>query len=193
MEAYNKNPNYNYNPKLPKPEVIYEKDFHFLDETLLAKEQRRAAKKKKKKEAKQELDGDSPKREEKKKMEFYTDSDAIIKSEEKDRNKDPQSAGIINMSNQAITQQKLTQVLEKHQIEKKDQNEELAQDSLLLGAGQVKKGLKEKVQHQKEESMILLNNQKDIPHDLIDRSLSKIRASNKQVAEAMKKVKQPTT
>ncbi len=34
-----------YQPRLPRPEIIYEKEFHFLDETLLQKEQRRAAKK----------------------------------------------------------------------------------------------------------------------------------------------------
>ena len=37
-EAYLKNPNYNYDPVLPKPDVIYEKEFHFLDETILKKE-----------------------------------------------------------------------------------------------------------------------------------------------------------
>jgi len=30
-----------YNPVLPKPDIIYEKEFHFLDETLLRKEQRK--------------------------------------------------------------------------------------------------------------------------------------------------------
>lgn len=33
-EAFQKNPKFSYKPTLPKPEVIYDKDFHFLDETL---------------------------------------------------------------------------------------------------------------------------------------------------------------
>jgi hypothetical protein len=36
-EAFQKNPKFKYDPVLPKPEVIYEKEFHFLDETLLDK------------------------------------------------------------------------------------------------------------------------------------------------------------
>ena len=34
-EMFQKNPKYKYNPILPKPDIIYEKDFHFLDQTLL--------------------------------------------------------------------------------------------------------------------------------------------------------------
>ena len=37
-EAFQKNANYKYEPVLPKPDVIYEKEFHFLDETILKKE-----------------------------------------------------------------------------------------------------------------------------------------------------------
>ena len=36
-EAFQKNPKFKYDPVLPKPEVIYEKEFHFLDESLLDK------------------------------------------------------------------------------------------------------------------------------------------------------------
>lgn len=36
-EAFQKNSKFKYDPVLPKPEVIYEKEFHFLDETLLDK------------------------------------------------------------------------------------------------------------------------------------------------------------
>jgi len=39
-EAFDKNPSYNYSPILPKPDTIYEREFHFMDETLLAKEKR---------------------------------------------------------------------------------------------------------------------------------------------------------
>lgn len=39
-EAYQKNPKFKYEPTLPKPEVIYDKDFHFLDETLNQKQER---------------------------------------------------------------------------------------------------------------------------------------------------------
>lgn len=39
-EAFAKNPNYDYNPVLPKPDSIYEREFHFMEETLLQKEQR---------------------------------------------------------------------------------------------------------------------------------------------------------
>jgi len=37
-DAYAKNSNYKYDPILPKPDVIYEKEFHFLDETILKME-----------------------------------------------------------------------------------------------------------------------------------------------------------
>jgi len=37
-DAFAKNKNYNYEPVLPKPDIIYEKEFHFLEETLLKKE-----------------------------------------------------------------------------------------------------------------------------------------------------------
>jgi hypothetical protein len=37
-DAYAKNSNYEYDPILPKPDVIYEKEFHFLDETILKME-----------------------------------------------------------------------------------------------------------------------------------------------------------
>jgi hypothetical protein len=40
-DAFAKNPKFKYNPVLPKPDIIYEKEFHFLDETLLKMEQRR--------------------------------------------------------------------------------------------------------------------------------------------------------
>lgn len=36
-----KNPKYKHQPHLPKPEMIYEKEFHFLDHTLLEIEERR--------------------------------------------------------------------------------------------------------------------------------------------------------
>lgn len=34
-DAFTKNSKYNYNPVLPKPDTIYDREFHFLDETLL--------------------------------------------------------------------------------------------------------------------------------------------------------------
>ena len=37
---------------MPKPDIIYEKDFHFLDKTLLSMEQRRNEKKLKRQEKK---------------------------------------------------------------------------------------------------------------------------------------------
>jgi hypothetical protein len=43
-DAYQKNPKFKYEPTLPKPEVIYEKEFHFLDESLLAKQERKQKK-----------------------------------------------------------------------------------------------------------------------------------------------------
>lgn len=49
-DAYIKNPDYEYEPVLPKPDVIYEKEFHFLDETILKKEQRRERKEQRRKE-----------------------------------------------------------------------------------------------------------------------------------------------
>lgn len=39
-DAFAKNQNYKYNPVLPKPDSIYERQFHFMDETLIEKEQR---------------------------------------------------------------------------------------------------------------------------------------------------------
>ena len=41
-DAFTKNPKFKYNPVLPKPDIIYEKEFHFLDETLLKMEERHA-------------------------------------------------------------------------------------------------------------------------------------------------------
>jgi len=38
-EAFSKNPKYCYEPVLPKPDIIYEKEFHFMDETLNKREQ----------------------------------------------------------------------------------------------------------------------------------------------------------
>lgn len=39
-EAFAKNPKYEYEPVLPKPDSIYRRQFHFLNETLLEKEER---------------------------------------------------------------------------------------------------------------------------------------------------------
>ena len=47
-EAFEKNQNYKYEPVLPKPDIIYEKEFHFLEETLLKKEQRKERKQQRK-------------------------------------------------------------------------------------------------------------------------------------------------
>lgn len=35
---------FNYNPVLPKPDKIYEREFHFMEHTLLQREQKRARK-----------------------------------------------------------------------------------------------------------------------------------------------------
>jgi hypothetical protein len=45
-----KNPKYKHHPHLPKAEMIYEKEFHFLDQTLLEIEERRNIRIKKKEE-----------------------------------------------------------------------------------------------------------------------------------------------
>ena len=37
-EAFQRNPKFKYQPNLPKPDIIYEKKYHFLDETLLETE-----------------------------------------------------------------------------------------------------------------------------------------------------------
>jgi len=47
-EIFAKNPNYIYNPILPKPDSIYEREFHFMDETLLLREERIQRKKQRK-------------------------------------------------------------------------------------------------------------------------------------------------
>ena len=49
-DAFSKNPKFIYSPKLPKPEVIYDKEFHFLDETLNQRAKRKAEKKKRRNE-----------------------------------------------------------------------------------------------------------------------------------------------
>ena len=43
-DIYEKNPSYNHNPVLPASQIVYEKEFHFLDETLGKKEERRIKK-----------------------------------------------------------------------------------------------------------------------------------------------------
>ena len=43
-EAFENNINFKYDPVLPKPDIIYEKEFHFLEETLFKKEQRKQRK-----------------------------------------------------------------------------------------------------------------------------------------------------
>jgi hypothetical protein len=87
-DGFSKNPNFSYKPKLPKPEVIYQKEFHFLDETLLQRQERKAAKKKRKKEERK-TEAESPA--EKKEVE----TDGLIFSEEKDKNQ------FFTMANQA--------------------------------------------------------------------------------------------
>ena len=36
-EAYGKNPNFKHNPILPSPDIIFEKNYHFMNESLLEK------------------------------------------------------------------------------------------------------------------------------------------------------------
>ena len=44
-----KNPKFKYSPVLPKPDIVYTKDFHFLSMTLAEKESLREQKRKKEK------------------------------------------------------------------------------------------------------------------------------------------------
>lgn len=43
-EAYVKNPSFKQNPILPKPDIIYEKNYHFMNESLLEKQLRKEKK-----------------------------------------------------------------------------------------------------------------------------------------------------
>jgi len=43
-EAYVKNPNFKHNPILPKPDIIFEKNYHFMNESLLEKQLRKEKK-----------------------------------------------------------------------------------------------------------------------------------------------------
>ena len=45
-----KNPKFKYSPVLPKPEIVYTKEFHFLSETLADKKQSKIERKKRKEE-----------------------------------------------------------------------------------------------------------------------------------------------
>lgn len=47
--AFTKNPNYKYDPVLPKPDKIYEREFHFMDGTLLQRQNRKESRLLKKK------------------------------------------------------------------------------------------------------------------------------------------------
>ena len=40
-EAYKKNQNFKHEPHLPNPQIIFEKKYHFMDETLLEKQERK--------------------------------------------------------------------------------------------------------------------------------------------------------
>ena len=55
-DAYAKNSNYKYDPILPKPDVIYEKEFHFIDETILKMEQTREEKRLERRRERERLD-----------------------------------------------------------------------------------------------------------------------------------------
>lgn len=48
-EAYTKNPNFKHNPILPKADIIFEKNYHFMNESLLEKQFRKQRKLQKKK------------------------------------------------------------------------------------------------------------------------------------------------
>jgi len=43
-EAYVKNPNFKHNPILAKPDIIFEKNYHFMNESLLEKQLRKEKK-----------------------------------------------------------------------------------------------------------------------------------------------------
>jgi len=48
-EAYAKNSNFKHNPLLPKADIIFEKNYHFMNESLLEKQFRKQRKLQKKK------------------------------------------------------------------------------------------------------------------------------------------------
>lgn len=48
-EAYTKNANFKHNPILPKADIIFEKNYHFMNESLLEKQFRKQRKLQKKK------------------------------------------------------------------------------------------------------------------------------------------------
>lgn len=48
-EAYTKNNNFKHNPILPKADIIFEKSYHFMSESLLEKQFRKQRKLQKKK------------------------------------------------------------------------------------------------------------------------------------------------
>ena len=174
-DAFLKNQNYKYEPVLPKPDVIYEKEFHFLDETLIKKEQRRERKEQRKieKEKEQPTTKKEPAQpevaENDKKLESAKGEPEQLElkeqtmSDEKEKINDANIQNVIQsivISNKAaFTQQNLGP------SEKGEQEEGLV--------GQKKKGMQQSHPH-----TIKLTNQKDFSHDLTDRSLSKIRASN---------------
>ena len=86
-DAFTKNPKFIHNPVLPKAEIIYEKEFHFLNESLLRKEQRKLRKETRRKE--RELAAEEEQKEDLPVVEV-----TLLKSEEKDK-------VAITMSNQA--------------------------------------------------------------------------------------------
>ena len=61
------NKNVTYDPVLPKPEVIYTKTFHFMDESLLDKENRRKRKQQRREEREKKEAEEEPNEEDKKK------------------------------------------------------------------------------------------------------------------------------
>ena len=59
-EAYVKNPNFKHSPILPKPDIIFEKNYHFMNESLLEKQRRKEKKLQKKTEDEEKKQTDLP-------------------------------------------------------------------------------------------------------------------------------------
>lgn len=59
-EAYVKNPNFKHSPILPKPDIIFEKNYHFMNESLLEKQLRKEKKLQKKTEDAEKKQSDLP-------------------------------------------------------------------------------------------------------------------------------------
>ena len=149
---------------MPKPEVIYDKEFHFLDETLSKKEERREAN------IPEYTNGEEPVPESVRVVEEVCEPEEPetnqMKSDEKDKLGDGEvNASMIFISNQAQHAQSVVDATKGKEPVEEYNN--LANPNL-----KAKKGMDTGF---KNHLPIQLSNQKDFLHEMVDRSLSKIR------------------